>query len=72
MRHYFSLSTTDPEEVWLTSTEAAAMLGVHPVTLKRAISIPYFKTPPNGWRKYRRSDVERYLEAHMLDVTVTP
>jgi len=49
-----------PQEVWLTLTEAAEALRVHPTTLRRwadSGQIPVFLTP-GGHRRFARSDVQ--------------
>lgn len=49
-----------PKEVWLTLTEAAEALRVHPTTLRRwadSGQIPVFLTP-GGHRRFARSDVQ--------------
>lgn len=49
----------------LRRTEAAAILGVHPKTLDanaRDGLLP-FVTLPSGQRRYRREDIEAYLES---------
>lgn len=51
----------------LTTQETAAILRIHPVTLRRArcersIAIPYIKV--GGAIRYRREDVDAYLDQH--------
>lgn len=48
---------------WLTLREAAALLGVHPATLRQwadAGVVPSFRTP-GGHRRFVRSDLEAFL-----------
>lgn len=50
----------------LTPREAAEILGVHHTTLKRwadAGLIPHIRTP-GGWRRFRRADVEEFIQEH--------
>lgn len=53
---------------WLTAQQAAHLLGVHVLTLKRNRRIPFVQNGNKGWRKYRRAD----LEAYLLDAMVKP
>ncbi len=51
-------------DVWLTNTQAAQRLGVHPTTLRRWADqgqIPVLLTP-GGHRRFAASDVERFAE----------
>lgn len=53
-------------EEYLRVTEAAALLGVSPGTLRnwgRAGRIPERRHPVNGYRLYRRIELERLLDA---------
>ena len=48
--------------------DAAARLGVNPATLSnysRVGVLPYVRYGPNGWKRYRRQDVER-LRANVV------
>lgn len=50
---------------WLTLREAAALLGVHPATLRAwadAGALPSFRTP-GGHRRFALEDVEAFLQA---------
>ena len=55
-------------EIWLSVNEAAHMLDVHNNTLKRfpPSEIPYMRIGSRGDRKYRRADVEAYIERRMV------
>ena len=49
---------------FLRVREAAALLGVAPNTLRnwsRDGKIPFHRNPINGYRLYKRSDLERFL-----------
>lgn len=49
----------------LSPTEAAALIGVHPETLKRWADlgeIPSMRTP-GGWRRFRKTDVDAFIDA---------
>lgn len=49
----------------LSPTEAGAIVGAHPETMKRwaaAGKVPAFRTP-GGWWRFRRADLEAFLEA---------
>jgi len=53
-------------EQWLSVSEAAAYLNVHPATLRRwsdADEIPYLLTP-GGHRRFALSDLQRFAEKH--------
>ncbi len=53
-------------ERWLSVSEAAAYLNVHPATLRRwsdADEIPYLLTP-GGHRRFALSDLQRFAEKH--------
>jgi excisionase family DNA binding protein len=55
------------DEMLLTTSEAAAQLGIHPDTLRRWADkgdVPMFRLP-NGNRMFRPSDIERV--AHKLN-----
>lgn len=56
------------EAEWLTSEEAAAMLGVHRSTLSRS-AIPYRQDRASSWRRYRRADLELYVSTHTIRPT---
>jgi excisionase family DNA binding protein len=52
------------EREWLTLTEAGALLGVHPTTLRRwtdAGEVPCFRTP-GGHRRFRAADLAAWME----------
>ena len=52
------------EREWLSLTEAGALLGVHPTTLRRwtdAGEVPCFRTP-GGHRRYRVVDLAAWME----------
>jgi excisionase family DNA binding protein len=52
-------------EAWLTTQEAAAYLRVHPVTLRnwaRKRLIPAAKLGNRGGFRFRRKDLDRFLE----------
>jgi excisionase family DNA binding protein len=52
------------EREWLSLTEAGALLGVHPTTLRRwtdAGEVPCFRTP-GGHRRFRASDLAAWME----------
>ncbi len=50
-------------EEWLSHTEAAALLGVSPGTLyNQGDRVPFHKAPDALHRRYRRSELEAYLE----------
>jgi hypothetical protein len=48
----------------LTSSEAAARIGVHPNTVKRIPpdELPYYRVGARGDRRYRYTDVIAYIE----------
>ena len=50
---------------WLTTSEVAHAIGVHPKTVaawqRRGIFTIPFQTLPSGHRRYRVEDVEAYL-----------
>jgi excisionase family DNA binding protein len=51
---------------WLSLTEASALLGVHPTTLRRwadSSSIPCFRTP-GGHRRFRAADLALWMEGN--------
>lgn len=55
----------------LTTGEAAELLGVHSETLKRwaaAGKVSGLKTPGGRWR-FRRPDLEAFIDAHVSTVT---
>ncbi len=63
-----ALSSTRPENDWLTLSQASELLGVHPATLRQWSDegkIGLFRTP-GGHRRFARSEVERLL--HVLPV----
>lgn len=53
-----------PVSELLTSTEAAAALGIHPNTLKRMPGLPFVRIGTRGDRRYRRADLDKYLEVN--------
>lgn len=60
---------TAPEQKWLTLSQAAQVLGVHPTTLRRwadSGSIPV-KVTPGGHRRFLQSDLTAYLQASNAD-----
>ncbi len=62
--------TSGDTERWISNKEAMGMLGVSPRTLQRyrdSGCIPFSKIGKNC--RYRLSDIERVLEAHMIDGT---
>lgn len=53
------------ENGWLSLREAAAILDVHWNTLRRWTDqgvITYYRFGPRGDRKFKREDLDRYLE----------
>jgi hypothetical protein len=50
---------------WLTSEQAARILGVHRSTLER-YPIPYRQDRPSAWRRYRLEDLEHYVATHTI------
>jgi hypothetical protein len=50
---------------WLTSAQAAAILGVDRSTLSR-YPIPYRQDQPSSWRRYRMEDLEAYVAEHTI------
>jgi excisionase family DNA binding protein len=57
-------SMNQPEQEWLTLSEAAHVLGIHPTTLRRWAdngSIPV-KVTPGGHRRFRRGELLAHLE----------
>lgn len=62
--------SSDDTERWISNKEAMEILGVSPRTLQRYRDngcIPFSKIGKNC--RYRLSDIERVLEAHMIDGT---
>lgn len=58
------MTETDQTE-WLSLSDASELIGVHPSTLRRwadTDTIPCTRTP-GGHRRFRRLDLERYLES---------
>lgn len=56
-----------PPAPYLTGTQVARLLGVSIATVQRLADgghLPCLRLPPNGWRRYRRADVDRFIEAH--------
>lgn len=56
-------SGTDEEIEWLSLSKAAALLGVHSMTLRRWSDggrFPSFRTP-GGHRRFSRQDIDQYL-----------
>ncbi|MDX1616828.1 MAG: helix-turn-helix domain-containing protein [Candidatus Promineifilaceae bacterium] len=59
------------EEEWLPLGKAAAMLGVHNMTLRRwsdSGRFPCFRTA-GGHRRFALSDIQTYLDEHSTDVS---
>jgi hypothetical protein len=50
---------------WLTSAQAARLLGVHRSTLSR-YPIPYRQDRSSSWRRYRLEDLELYISTHTV------
>lgn len=48
----------------LTSRQAAAALGIHLNTLKRIAGLPFVRIGTRGDRRYRRADLDKYLEVN--------
>ena len=54
------------DETWLTTTEAASYLRVHPETLRnwaRKGMIPAAKLGNRGGFRFKRKDLDRFLES---------
>lgn len=53
---------------WLGAAEVAELLRLHLNTVKRIppSELPYFKFGSRGDRRYRRADVDRYVESKMV------
>lgn len=53
---------------WLSSTEVAEYLRLHLNTVKRIppSQLPYFKFGSRGDRRYRKVDVDRYVEVRTV------
>jgi len=64
----------EARDEWLTLSEAARLLGVHPSTV-RAWSdkglLPVYRTQ-GGHRRYRRSEVELWAKTHRQKSSVSP
>jgi excisionase family DNA binding protein len=54
-----------PEEAWITIAEAAAMLRLHPETIRRAVRAKELKAVRFGYRTVRiaRVDLEAWLKS---------
>jgi excisionase family DNA binding protein len=53
----------------LSPAEAAAMIGVHPESVRRWAAdglIPFFVTP-GGWRRFSRADVETFISSRRTE-----
>jgi len=60
-------------EKYMKVREAAAVLGVAPNTVRAwgaAGKIREFRSPANGYRLYKREDLEKFLR--QIEQTVTP
>lgn len=53
---------------WMTVSEAADYLDVHCDTLKRVppAELPYLRVNARGDRKYRKRDLDAYVERRMV------
>jgi excisionase family DNA binding protein len=62
-----------PDETeWLSLTEAGALLGVHPSTLRRwcdAGDVPHFRTP-GGHRRFRAADLAAWMRGQQATALV--
>ena len=59
-----------PTDATLTVTKAARLLGVHPNTVRAwsdAGRLRYYRINPRGDRRYRQSDLQRFLAAAEVD-----
>jgi len=59
-----------PADATLTVTKAARLLGVHPNTVRAwsdAGRLRYYRINPRGDRRYRQSDLQRFLAAAEVD-----
>lgn len=62
-------------DAYLTIREAAAFLGVSPNTLRnwgRDGKVPMHRNPINGYRLFKRSDLEQLLKEIATSRTVKP
>jgi diguanylate cyclase (GGDEF)-like protein/excisionase family DNA binding protein len=67
--------TARPGDATLTVTKAARVLGVHPNTVRAwsdAGRLRYFRINERGDRRYRMSDLQRFLAAAASDAVPTP
>ena len=63
---------SESQERLLTVKQAAGMLGVAPNTVRAwgtAGKIPEYRHPANGYRLYKRQELERFL--HQIDASRT-
>src|SRR5215467_1186886 len=59
---------TRPGDATLSVTKAARLLGVHPNTIRAwsdAGRLRYYRINPRGDRRYRLSDLQRFLATHV-------